>query len=272
MQPNGDNLTAIAISVGGHILIVLLLLFGLRSSGGAQPVAANIIEGALLVTTAVPDTAVPLPVPAEPVDDSAVRLAEEQRAEEERAAAEQRAEEERAAAEQRAEEERRREADRLREQEAAEQRAEQERLAEEARAAEERRQAEEARLEEERRQAEAARVAEEKRKADAERLARERRAEEERERKAAADRARAAQEARRQAEEEAALQAMLADEEARNQGGRLWFAGRLHCEDQTENRAQLVAAAGFGSRQLCVTRSPAPHRRSCERRACRLRR
>ena len=209
MQRFSDNALPMAVSVGGHLLIVVLLLFGLRSTGGAQPIATNIIEGTMVgsldappaVVEVPPEPEVDEPLPVEPpepepepdreAEAAAQRLEEERQAEAERIAEQQRIAEQRRAAE---------EAQRLE----AERQAEQERLAEEARLAEERRQAEAERVAEQKRKEEAARRAEE-----------ERRQAEERERKAAADRARAAQEARRQAEAEEALQAQLAEEEAR---------------------------------------------------------
>ncbi|MEO1036168.1 MAG: cell envelope integrity protein TolA [Pseudomonadota bacterium] len=200
-----DNALPLTVTVIGHVLLVALLLVGLRSAGGAQPVAANIIEGAVVgPLEPSPIEVEPIPVPIdepEPIDDNAEQLAREQAEREQREADERRrAEEARLAEEQRIAEQQRR--------------AEEQRLVEEKRRAEEARLAEEKRLAEEQRLVEEARLAEERRKAEQRRKEQERRAAEERERKAAAERARAAQEARRKREAEEALQAAIADEEA----------------------------------------------------------
>ncbi|MEM1261599.1 MAG: cell envelope integrity protein TolA [Pseudomonadota bacterium] len=194
MQSLRDNAGPLAISIVGHVLLVALLLFGVRASGNAQPIAGNIIEATVVGTMAVPDQPLPEPIPApDEIDANAeqARLEEEQRAQAER-----------------------NERERLAAEEQARQRAEVERLANEeaerkAQEAAAKRAAEEAAK---KAQAEAARLAEQKRREEEQRRA----AELERERKAAAERARKAQEARRQAEAEDALKAMLAAEEARN--------------------------------------------------------
>ncbi len=209
-----DNGIALAVSVVGHLLIVALLLFGVRASSSAQPIAANIIEASVVGPMSLPGDLPPLPDPLPPaeidpepvVDDTAEREAAEQEAREEAAAKlqeEQDAERQRLADEAT---EREREAE-LEHQRLAAEAAERERQAQEQQRLAEEQAAREKQLAEEK-------AAEEREKARQRRLAEEK-AQKERERKAAAERARAAQEARRQAEAENSLKDLMAAEEAR---------------------------------------------------------